>query len=108
MPSGYLFDTNSVSEARKPRPDPGVTAFLIETNFARSFISVLTLGELRKGVVDTLLAATALPHDLALVTWNVRDVVAMGCSGHQPVATLVTGSRPFLISANGFLPGALG
>jgi predicted nucleic acid-binding protein len=46
----YLPDTNVVSETRKPRPDPGVIAFLQATEPDSVFISVLTLGELRKGV----------------------------------------------------------
>jgi predicted nucleic acid-binding protein len=123
----YLLDTNFVSETRKPRPDPGVLAFLQTKDPNSGFISVLTLGELRKGVaakrlrdpdpnaasrlaawvegleasfadrilgidaatarlwgdwsanrhrpvVDTLLAATAVLHDLTLVTRNIRDV----------------------------------
>jgi len=123
----YLLDTNFVSETRKPRPDLGVLAFLKLNDPNSAFISVLTLGELRKGVatkklrdtdpnaamrlaawvdglelsfadrilgidtaaakqwgnwsadrprpvVDTLLAATAVLHDLTLVTRNLRDV----------------------------------
>jgi hypothetical protein len=50
MAAGYLLDTNVVSETRKSRADPGVTAFLRTANEAQLFISVLTLGELRKGV----------------------------------------------------------
>jgi predicted nucleic acid-binding protein len=46
----YLLDTNFVSETRKPRPDPGVLAFLQTEDPNSGFISVLTLGELRKGV----------------------------------------------------------
>ncbi|HEY1902491.1 MAG TPA: type II toxin-antitoxin system VapC family toxin [Terracidiphilus sp.] len=46
----YLLDTNFVSETRKPRPDPGVVAFLQTNDPSSGFISVLTLGELRKGV----------------------------------------------------------
>jgi hypothetical protein len=123
----YLLDTNFVSETRKSRPDPGVLAFFQSTDPNSAFISVLTLGELRKGiaakklrepdpnaasrlaawveglelgfadrilgidlaiarlwgewstdrprpVVDTLLAATAVVHNLTLVTRNLRDV----------------------------------
>jgi len=48
--AGYLLDTNVVSETRKNRPDSGVTAFLTAADSAGLFLSVLTLGELRKGV----------------------------------------------------------
>lgn len=46
----YLLDSNFVSETRKSRPDPGVLAFLHSNDPNSAFISVLTLGELRKGV----------------------------------------------------------
>ena len=48
--TGYLLDTNIVSETRKSRADSGVIAFLSATDPAGLFLSVLTLGELRKGV----------------------------------------------------------
>jgi predicted nucleic acid-binding protein len=47
---GYLLDTNFVSELRKPRPDPNVLAFMAAAESAALFLSVLTLGELRKGI----------------------------------------------------------
>lgn len=46
---GYLLDTNVVSEARKTRPNAAVLAFLKELPPEHTFISVLTMGELRKG-----------------------------------------------------------
>jgi predicted nucleic acid-binding protein len=48
--TGYLLDTNVISETRKSRADRGVIAFLSATDAAGLFLSVLTLGELRKGV----------------------------------------------------------
>ena len=50
MPAGYLLDTNVISETRKLRADAGVMAFLATADSAGLFLSVLTLGELRKGV----------------------------------------------------------
>ena len=47
---GYLLDTNVVSETRKTRPDVGVTAFLAAADASGLYLSVLTLGELRKGI----------------------------------------------------------
>ena len=126
-PVAYLLDTNVLSETRKKRADAGVISFLEAADASCLYISVLTLGELRKGVaskkfkdpdpgaakrleawvdgiefsfadriltvdaatgrlwgdwsgqrprpvVDTLLAATAVLHDLTLVTRNIRDV----------------------------------
>jgi predicted nucleic acid-binding protein len=48
--TGYLLDTNVISETRKSRADGGVIAFLSAADAAGLFLSVLTLGELRKGV----------------------------------------------------------
>jgi hypothetical protein len=48
--AGYLLDTNFISETRKIRADAGVMAFLAASDAAGLFLSVLTLGELRKGV----------------------------------------------------------
>jgi predicted nucleic acid-binding protein len=121
---GYLLDTNVVSETRKRYPDSGVVEFVSSLPANRVFLSVVTLGELRRGivskrrtdpvvadaieiwveelqsqhveslmpidlavanrwgelvspggvpVVDALIAATAIEHDLTLVTRNVRD-----------------------------------
>jgi predicted nucleic acid-binding protein len=46
----FLLDTNVVSEWAKPRPDAGVAAWLAEVDEARTFISVITLAELRHGI----------------------------------------------------------
>ena len=121
----YLLDTNILSETRRKQSDQRVIEFLSATDASALYISVLTLGELRKGValkkridpdtakrlahwvdglgysfadrilgidaatatvwgelsaqrprpvIDTLLAATAIAHDLVLVTRNTADV----------------------------------
>jgi predicted nucleic acid-binding protein len=124
------LDTNIVSETRKgQRINPGVLAWLESVADADLFLSVLVVGEIRRGVeqarakdpvkagaleawlsglerkygdrvlpvttgiaeqwgrlsairpistVDGLLAATALEHDLTLVTRNVTDVAHTG------------------------------
>jgi predicted nucleic acid-binding protein len=46
----YLLDTNVLSETRKKKADAGVLAFLQAGEASTLYISVLTLGELRKGV----------------------------------------------------------
>lgn len=128
----YLIDTNIISEARKGTCDRGVTAFLKQAHKekAKLFISVITLGEIRRGVekiryrgdekqaillekwlhglrerfaehilpldedvaeawgqlrvpnhehaIDKLIAATALIHDLTVVTRNVADFSGCG------------------------------
>ncbi len=52
-PSLYLIDTNVISELRKKaRANPGVTGFFDKTTADKSpwYISVITVGELRRGV----------------------------------------------------------
>lgn len=44
----YLIDTNVLSEAAKPKPDAGVRRWLQSLPTSRAFISVLTIGEIRK------------------------------------------------------------
>ena len=48
--SGFLLDTNVISEASKPRPSKDVLHFIASMRPEESFLSVLTLGELRRGV----------------------------------------------------------
>lgn len=47
----YLLDTNVLSEAVKPRADAGVTEFLANRSPLELAISVLTVGEIRTGVM---------------------------------------------------------
>jgi predicted nucleic acid-binding protein len=47
--TGYLLDTNVISETRKACANGDVIAFLSAADAAGMFLSVLTLGELRKG-----------------------------------------------------------
>ena len=49
-PLKYLLDTNVLSETRKKKADAGVMAFLQAAEASTLYISVLTLGELRKGI----------------------------------------------------------
>lgn len=46
----YLLDTNVISETVKSRPHPAVTRWLESVPSDALYLSVLTLGELRKGV----------------------------------------------------------
>ena len=48
--TSYLLDTNVLSETRRKKADPGVMAFLEATDSSALYLSVLTIGELRKGI----------------------------------------------------------
>lgn len=49
--SGYLLDTMVVSDALKPRRNPGLAKWLGKIAPQETFISSLTVGELQKGIV---------------------------------------------------------
>jgi toxin FitB len=70
--SGFLLDTNCVSEAVRIKPDPAVVAWVDAADESLLFLSVLTLGEIRKGLA-------VLPQGrrrTALETWLEMDVRA--------------------------------
>lgn len=125
----YLIDTNVLSELRRKSPDPGVVEWFSQRPPSTLYLSVLTLGEIRKGIegvddevrrqslidwletdlpcfftgrilsvdgavadrwgrliaaagrplpaIDSLLAATALEHDMVLVTRNIKDFAGL-------------------------------
>jgi predicted nucleic acid-binding protein len=121
----YLLDTNVISELKRPKPNENVVNWFSKKDADSLYLSVLTLGEIRKGIekmpdgqrksslitwlekdirswfgshlltvdlevadcwgklqaqsnrplpaIDSLLAATAIRHNLCLVTRNVSD-----------------------------------
>jgi predicted nucleic acid-binding protein len=48
--SGFLLDTNCVSELVRVKPEPRVMEWMEATDEAMLYLSVLTLGEIRKGL----------------------------------------------------------
>ncbi len=131
----YLLDTCVISELTKPRPKDSVISWIQQVEEEKLFISVLTLGEIEKGitklsvsvrktslkewiekdltkrfdkkilsitipisrcwgilqgelelqgnpmpVIDGLIAATAIIHNLTLVTRNINDFEKSGVS----------------------------
>ena len=46
----WLLDTNILSEGRKPRPDPRVTAFYDREPLSELYISILSIAEIRFGI----------------------------------------------------------
>jgi toxin FitB len=137
--SGFLIDTNVISELVKPRPEANVTTWIEATDESLLYLSVLTFGEIRRGigvlpqsrrranleawldkdlrarfenrilsidqevadrwglltaaarnsgvvlpVIDGLLAATALEHNLTLVTRDTGQIPSMGVAVFNP------------------------
>ena len=132
----YLIDTNVLSELRRKAPDARVVHWFSQRPAGTLYLSVLTLGELRKGIeampdpprrlvlldwletelpaffsgrilpidaaladrwgrmvahagrplpaIDSLLAATALQHEMILVTRNLRDMQGLGVQARSP------------------------
>jgi len=63
--SGFLLDTNVISELRSKNPEPRVMEWMEAADEGLLHLSVLTLGEIRKG-------AALLPQDkrrTQLETW---------------------------------------
>lgn len=60
--TGWLLDTNILSELRRPRPEPRVVAFVAAQALDRMFISAVTLAEIRFGI--ELIADPARRADL--------------------------------------------
>lgn len=68
----YLIDTNVLSELRRKSPDPSVARWFADRPAGTLYLSVLTLGELRKGVER--LADPA--RRLALLDWLETELPA--------------------------------
>ncbi|HEV2147023.1 MAG TPA: type II toxin-antitoxin system VapC family toxin [Longimicrobiaceae bacterium] len=66
----YLLDTNVLAEPAKPRPDPNVVAWLQAQSPLDLALSVLTFGEIEKGL--SLLPAGARRE--ALANWLRTDL----------------------------------
>ena len=47
----YLLDTCVVSELSRPRPDPGVVAWMSEADVATLHLSAITIGEVQRGTL---------------------------------------------------------
>jgi toxin FitB len=70
--SGFLLDTNVISELVKVKPEPKVTRWIENTEETLLYLSVLTLGEIRKGIFflpqsrRRVALEAWLDHDLSL------------------------------------------
>lgn len=70
-PSGFLLDTNVISELMRPRPSRGVAEWIDDTPEDLLYLSVITIGEVRKGID---LIEGDEPRRAALQSWLDRDV----------------------------------
>lgn len=68
----YLLDTNVISEVRRKAPDPSVIEWFSKRPASTLYLSVLTLGELRKGIESV----KDLDRRLALTDWLETDLSA--------------------------------
>ena len=137
--SGFLLDTNIPSELVRPQPEPKVKTWVAAQDLGTLWISAVSFGELRKGIVllspgkrraeletwmekdlsllffgrilpvtrsvaerwgvleaqrqlagrplnvpDGQIAATALEHNLTVVTRNVKDFADLGVTIFNP------------------------
>lgn len=48
--TGWLLDTNVLSELRRPKPEPHVVAFIAAQPLDRLYVSAVTLAEIRFGI----------------------------------------------------------
>jgi predicted nucleic acid-binding protein len=73
----FLIDTNIISEVRRgPRCDPHVSAWYESVEDADLYLSVLVLGEIRKGI--ELSRAKDVAKARALATWLGQVEAAFG------------------------------
>jgi toxin FitB len=63
--SGFLLDTNVVSELRRPRPSPHVVAFFEATPIGALFLSDIVIAEIRFGIE----IVSDLSRRAQLTTW---------------------------------------
>ena len=71
--TGWLLDTNVISELRRPRPEPRVVAFVAAWPLEQLFVSAVTLAEIRFGI--ELVADVS--HRAALTDWLTHKVRPM-------------------------------
>jgi predicted nucleic acid-binding protein len=69
--SGFLLDTNVISELMKPRPNEHVVQWVEATSESLLYLSVISIGEIRTGI-DLL--DEHEPRRAALQSWLDHDV----------------------------------
>jgi toxin FitB len=93
--TGFLVDTNCISEAVRVKPEPRVLAWIEATDESLLYLSILTLGEIRKGLA-------ALPQSRRrshIETWLEVELQARFAGRILPIDVAVA-DRWGLLAAN--------
>jgi toxin FitB len=99
--SGYLLDTNVISELTKLRPESKVVSWFQATSEDLLYLSVFTIGEIRKGI-------DSLPRSnkrALLESWLANDLV-LRFAGRILDVNLDIAERWGLISSQAKMAGA--
>lgn len=94
----YLIDTNVLSELRRNAPDPSVVSWFHKRPPASLYLSVLTLGEIRKGI--ELLSSDGR-RQLALRDWLDVDLPAFFTGRILPIDGAVADRWGRIVAAAG-------
>ncbi|MBX9569461.1 MAG: type II toxin-antitoxin system VapC family toxin [Candidatus Obscuribacterales bacterium] len=97
---GFLLDTNFISELRKPAPEKKVLQWLDSVNENALHLSVLTLGELSKGI--TLMPKSKRQQQL--LDWYQLDLQLRFAGRLLPIDVRIA-EKWGIMAANGFLNG---
>lgn len=93
----YLLDTNVLSELRRKTPNDGVVDWMARRPTSTLYLSVLTLGELRKGVE----AVTEAGRRAALLDWLEADLPAFFTGRILPIDVRVADRWGRMVAAAG-------
>jgi predicted nucleic acid-binding protein len=93
----YLLDTNVLSELRRKTPDAAVLEWFIRRPASTLYLSVLTFGELRKGIEGV----TDAKRRMALTDWLETDLPAFFAGRILPVDAQVADRWGRLLTAAG-------
>ena len=67
--TGWLLDTNILSELRRPRPEPKVLAFIAAHPLDHLYVSAVTFAEIRFGIE---LVADANKRAELAIGWRIK------------------------------------
>jgi predicted nucleic acid-binding protein len=93
----YLLDTNVLSELRRKTPDAAVLEWFARRPASTLYLSVLTIGELRKGIEGV----SDANRRMALTDWLETDLPAFFAGRILPVDTQVADRWGRLLSVAG-------